>query len=1128
MKNYTKIFKKALYIIVLFSFTKINAQPLLSWQQTYNDILNGTDKISKIATMANGDIIACGNADGAGTGIDIVIKKYSKSGALLWTRTFNDSLFSGNDIMNEMKVTTTDIYIVGKTHQSTATYYDALLLKYDTAGNFLFKRTIYGNGDAEFKAVDIDLSGNIICGGDAYTGTTDLVDYLVNKYSSTGTPQWASAFVYHYISGRNDYLADIVVDGTGNIYATGEKVEANYKSGMFNLKLSPTGAISNTGYLDQFYTPTASFGHYTTNRVSGKSISLASNGDVIIAGISDTIQTTISPTYNVSYNTFIYNCSSSSLNQNWISYIGVYNNRDDYFTNLSRAGTDYYISGYSNVNTTGNANYNIYTAKFNSSGIKQWQQVYAPTTNDDVSLAATMDNLGNPNYFVTGYSVNAAGNKDIITLKYSSSGVLQWSLPYFSTPNNNDEVAQSIAIDSYNNLIVAGYGITNTAEDYLLLKYCNSNPTLNVTSTPANFTVCAGLNLTLTATGAQSYSWTPVVTNATPFIPPSSGNYTVIGTDISGCFSSSTVPVTVNPQPIPSVISNVGVTTFCAGNNVVLSGNVGGTWNNGFSTPTITVTTNGTYSVTNTNACGSTTSNSIVVTVIPLPVAPTISASGSTNICAGSSITLSGNVGGTWSNGSTNATIPVSQAGTYYVTNSNTCGIDTSNYITTTIMPLPTTSTITAGGSTTFCVGNNVVLSGNVGGTWSNASTNPSITVTTSGTYSVTNTNTCGSTTSNSIIVTVNPLPVAPTISASGSTNICAGSSITLSGNVGGTWSNGATTATISVNQAGTYYVTNSNTCGIDTSNYISTTITPLPTPSTISAGGNTTFCAGNNVILNGNVGGTWSNASTNPSITVTTSGTYTVTNTNACGTTTSNSIIVTVNPLPQPSTISIVGGGSPAICFGQNITLGGNNGGTWNNTAVSPTIQVSQQGDYYVINSNACGNSYSDTISVSVNALPTPFIVDSLYYLRIDSIIYNQYQWLLDGNIIAGANSFNYTPLSNGIYTLIVTNANGCNDTSNAINLVSVGLRETSNNILNIFPNPTNDLLNINYTLSTNSKTQIKIINSIGQIVKEISNQQTSGTYTLTVDTKPLSNGIYYIKFSDGVNSKQAKVVIQ
>lgn len=88
--------------------------------------------------------------------------------------------------------------------------------------------------------------------------------------------------------------------------------------------------------------------------------------------------------------------------------------------------------------------------------------------------------------------------------------------------------------------------------------------------------------------------------------------------------------------------------------------------------------------------------------------------------------------------------------------------------------------------------------------------------------------------------------------------------------------------------------------------------------------------------------------------------------------------------------------------------------------------------------------------------------------------------------------------------------------------------LINNANNTLDIFPNPTNDLLNISYTLSTNSKIQIQLINSLGQIVKEVSNQQTEGTYTLNVDTKPFANGIYFIRFSDGVNTKQAKVIVQ
>jgi hypothetical protein len=135
----------------------------------------------------------------------------------------------------------------------------------------------------------------------------------------------------------------------------------------------------------------------------------------------------------------------------------------------------------------------------------------------------------------------------------------------------------------------------------------------------------------------------------------------------------------------------------------------------------------------------------------------------------------------------------VSNPGVYFVTNTNACGSVNSNQINISVLQQPTASSISANGNTTFCAGNSVMLSGNVGGTWSNGSSNASVSVTTSGTYFVTNSNSCGSVTSNQINITVNPLPIASSIAANGNTTFCVGNSVTLNGNTGGTWNTGAT-----------------------------------------------------------------------------------------------------------------------------------------------------------------------------------------------------------------------------------------------------------------------------------------------------------------------------------------------
>ena len=440
-------------------------------------------------------------------------------------------------------------------------------------------------------------------------------------------------------------------------------------------------------------------------------------------------------------------------------------------------------------------------------------------------------------------------------------------------------------------------------------------PTASAITAGGPITICGGGSVILS--GNNNGVWSNGATTATINVT-ASGDYYVTNTNACGMVTSNHIIVKISPAVVASVITANKTTTFCEGGLVILSGNVGGVWSNGAKTSSITVKTSGNYYVTNTNACGTEVSNYIVVTVNPKPTASTITAGGATTICTGDNVTLSGNVGGTWSNGATTATISVTTAGNYFVTNTNPCGSVTSNHIVVTVNPILTAAVITAGGATTFCAGENVILSGNVGGKWNNNATTATLTVTTSGDYYVTKTNACGTVTSNHIAVTVNPKPTASVITAGGATTFCVGDDVRLSGNVGGVWNNGATSPTINVTIAGDYYVTNTNACGDVTSNHIVVTTNSVITAAVITAAGATTFCEGGSVILSGNSGGKWSNNATTASITVTESGDYYVTTINACGTVTSNHISVTANPLPTAFT-----GSNTSICNGNSVTLG-------------------------------------------------------------------------------------------------------------------------------------------------------------------------------------------------------------
>jgi hypothetical protein len=195
----------------------------------------------------------------------------------------------------------------------------------------------------------------------------------------------------------------------------------------------------------------------------------------------------------------------------------------------------------------------------------------------------------------------------------------------------------------------------------------------------------------------------------------------------------------------------------------------------------------------------------------------------------------------------------------YYVSQKNTNGDESPRVsIVVTINALPLTPTITANGATSFCTGGNVVLtsSSTTGNTWSTNATTQSITITTSGSYSVTVTDINGcSATSNATTVNVSNAPT-PTITAS-ATQACSGDIVTLTSSSADSyvWSNGDTTQSIQVTASGTYSVVTTNTdacAGVGTSNTVNVTFTATPT----AAGSFTT---------NGNIV-TFSNTSTGAS----------------------------------------------------------------------------------------------------------------------------------------------------------------------------------------------------------------------------------------------------------------------
>jgi hypothetical protein len=564
----------------------------------------------------------------------------------------------------------------------------------------------------------------------------------------------------------------------------------------------------------------------------------------------------------------------------------------------------------------------------------------------------------------------------------------------------------------------------------------NALPTV---SAGANQTLCAGTAITLSGTGATSYTWNNNVSNGVAFTPASTQTYTVTGTNANGCANTAQVTVTVNALPTPS-ISYVGSPILCQGSVLALNSTAGSSylWSNGQTTQTIQVTQGGAYTVQVTNANGCVgTSNAVTLTVNPLP-APSITAQGPTTFCQGGSVVLTstGATSYSWSTNATTQSITVTTSGLYQVTVVDNKGCSGSSAPIQVTVLSPPNASITTIGSTALCAGQSTSLSAPAGNTylWSNGASTQNITVNTAGTYSVQVTNAAGcSANSNVVTISVNPVPVA-NLSANGATSFCSGGSVVLTASAGASylWNTGATTQSITVNSSGTFNVTVTGAGGCNaTSAATSVTVNALPSAS-ITATGNTTFCAGNSVLLSASNGNSylWSNGATTPSISATAAGSYSVSVTNGAGcSATSTPIQITVNPLP-----SVSAGANQSVCIGGQVTLSGSgaNTYTWNNNVsngVAFTPASTQT--YTVTGTDANGCSNTAQVTVAVNALPAVSAganqnICSGSQVTLMGSGANAYAW--NNGVINGVA---FTPANTQTYTVTGTNANGCSNTA-------------------------------------------------------------------------------------------------
>ena len=775
----------------------------------------------------------------------------------------------------------------------------------------------------------------------------------------------------------------------------------------------------------------------------------------------------------------------------------------------------------------------------------------------------------------------------------------------FSSTLSNPSVSPTV-LTTYYLTEKAGTACTKTDSAIITV---NPLPAANAGSSQA---ICSGSSASIgaKAVSGDTYVWASnpsgyYSTISNPSISPTiTTTYYLTDTiKVTNCSKSDSVVVTVNPLPA----ANAGISqAICSGSSASIGGKaVSGdtyTWASnpsGYSStianPSVSPTINTTYylkeKVTATNCANS---DSVIITVNPLPAA---NAGSSQYICSGSTASIGSKaVNGdtyTWasspsgySSTSANPSVTPTITTTYYLTEKITANNCTNtDSVILTVNPLPKAN---AGSSQAVCLGSSVSLgaagmSGNsyfwtsnpANGIFADTVSDPSVSPVVTTTYYLTETvQATKCLKSDSVIVTINPLPAANT---GANQTICVGNQVNLgTASVNGntyswTSSSGFTSSasnpSVSPTLTTTYYlkeIIKATSC----SKTDSVVVTVNPTPQAYT-GNSQTICAGTAISLGrievaGNTYKWTSNPASsgyadtvsNPSVIPTLTTTYYLTEKAGSSCSKSDSVVILVNPAPLANA-----GNNGAVCLGNADSIGAaavqgdsyswtsNPAGytsTLSYASVAPTATTTYILSETIVLSNC---SKTDSVVVTVNPLPVVSFTTSTsgdtVFCTPNNLTYSTYFWVFGDSLSKPgsadtstmAKPFHvYTRDGNYKINLSVTDNNGCagSDTGNAVinnNYTSIVSKIISETGLKLIPNPFKNNVVVEYSLSENSQVRAGIYDAMGREIAELYNgNQGAGSYQLPFDADKYNAaaGVYFLRMvinDNMVNMKMVKV---
>lgn len=1015
-----------LFLFLIFS-TGLSAQT-----NFYNHIGDSGDDIAySIINTDDGNLmLTFSTSTSASSDDNIALVKLTEDGNLIWKKVYGGS---ARDFPRSL-IQTSDggFAILASTYSYGSGHEDFLLIKTDVSGNIQWSKTYGGPQEERAFTLKQTPDGGYIMGGSTQSYGYGFRDAYMVKTDANGNAEWSTSLG----GGQAENCFTIQITSEGNYLLTGS--EYSFGPGPWGFWIIELDQFGQVNWIKTYG---------GSGEEHSRIIEKTNDGNYLIfthttsfgAGNWDYLVTKVTPDGDLLWSK-------------------TYGGPQSDFTGsvVKKANGNFLILGHTESFGEGAADIGV--IEINQNGEIVWAKTYGTPANEKLPfgvdfIAAPVSDGG---LVIIGHTTGGTiGNTDVMIIKTNASGendcIGEDFAPVVSTPALSENL---ISVAPISGVIYNNASVSLPSENIQLEEQCIIPPMAEFQVSDTN--ICEGDCITLTDLSQNADNATWQFSGGVPGNPtdptsgevcfPNAGVFPVTLT-VGNSFGTDTYTINIFVAS-PAPVSITGDDQICDGENLTLTATPGLNsyqWSNGPNTSQITISNQGTYSVTTTDSNGCENEASFEVSVIPVP---SIVIGDPLEFCGGGAIfslpvsvtnTSASEIYSWIASGqgtsflsdpgilNPEVTIPSDYSGTITYTLTVSQGdCEATEDIFVQITPLPD---VTISGPDILCENDSGLLGATSGFSayqWSTGSTTPVTTISGSGTYSVTVADDDGC--QNAAFFNVESVPL-PDPDIIGPTSFCQGDTIELSLQENFSsiiWSNGSNAQSITVSEPGNYgvIVTDNNDCS-GFSNIVIEELEELEP----QISGDLQFCSGQSTTLSGNSGYAnylWSDGTTSQTLTLNIPGEVSLTVTDANGCSGSAIAEVQENPLPIPQ-IS----GSLSFCIGGSTTLSSNpdySTYAWSNGSNDSSIIVQTEGSYSltVTDQNGCSGFMEVTITEASDLSPQisgplQFCEGSSTNLDVGSG-FESYLWS------NGATSQSISVTTPGIYSVTVVHASGCN----------------------------------------------------------------------------------------------------